>query len=82
MTTIRLPEETEQELERLARQKNVSRSHIIKEALAAYMEKENKYNTPFETGSRLFGRYASGETTRSQTYKTRIREKLREKHTR
>ena len=82
MTTIRLSEEMEQELERLASQKNVSRSHIIKEALVVYMEKEAKYNIPYEAGSSLFGRFGSGESTRSQTYKARIREKLRAKHTR
>lgn len=80
MRSIRLSEEMEKDLEKLADQKKTSRSDIVKEALVEYMEKEKTYNKPFELGERYFGKYGSGESTRSATYKSRIKEKLREKH--
>lgn len=79
MRSVRLPEEIEKELESLAYQKNVSRSTIIKEALVEYMAKEKKYNNPFETGEKYFGRHGSGEHNRSATYKSQIKSKIRGK---
>ncbi|MEX0609629.1 MAG: CopG family transcriptional regulator [Balneolaceae bacterium] len=79
MRSVRLPGEVEKELEILAKQKNVSRSEIIKEALVAYMEKEKKYNQPYELGAGYFGKRGSGEKDRSVTYKTRIKNKLNDK---
>lgn len=80
MRSIRLTEEMEQELTALASQKNVSKSEIIKEALELYMAKESLYNKPFETGGAFFGKYGSGRPDNSETYKTRLKEKLRAKH--
>ncbi len=80
MRSIRLSEEMEKELEALADLKKTSRSDIVKEALVEYMAKEKKYNKPFELGERYFGKYGSGESNRSATYKSRIKEKLSEKH--
>lgn len=79
MRSVRLPEEVEKELESLAYQKNVSRSTIIKDALVEYMAKEKKYNNPFETGEKYFGRHGSGEHNRSVTYKSQIKSKIRGK---
>jgi len=81
MRSVRLPEDLDKELEMLADQKNVSRSNIIKEALVEYMAKEKKYNQPYELGSRYFGKHGSGEGDRSVNYKSRIKNKLRDKHT-
>ncbi len=81
MRSVRLPEDLDKELEILADQKNVSRSNIIKEALVEYMAKEKKYNQPYELGSRYFGKHGSGESDRSVSYKSRIKDKLRDKHT-
>jgi hypothetical protein len=81
MTSVRLPEDIDKELGILAEQKNVSRSNIIKEALVEYMAKEKKYNKPFESGARYFGKHGSGESNRSVSYKSRIKNKIRDKHT-
>ncbi|MCP9292169.1 MULTISPECIES: CopG family ribbon-helix-helix protein [Gracilimonas] len=80
MRSVRLPEDLEKELEMLADQKNVSRSNIIKEALVEYMAKEKKYNKPYEAGAAYFGKHGSGEANRSVTYKSRIKDKIRDKH--
>lgn len=79
MRSVRLPEEIEKELKTLSEQKNVSRSNIIKEALVEYISKEKKYNRPYESGKKYFGKRGSGDKDRSTTYKSRIKEKIREK---
>ncbi|MEX2436221.1 MAG: ribbon-helix-helix protein, CopG family [Balneolaceae bacterium] len=79
MRSVRLSEQLEEELDLLSSQKNVSRSMIIKEALVEYIAKEKKFNKPFETGKSYFGKHGSGDSDRSVTYKSRIKEKLREK---
>jgi predicted transcriptional regulator len=81
MRSVRLPEEVDKKLETLANQKNVSRSIIIKEALVEYMAKEEKYNQPYEAGAQYFGKHGSGEKDRSVTYKSRIKDKIRDKRT-
>tara|TARA_R100000908_G_scaffold14059_2_gene5121 strand:- start:7324 stop:7464 length:141 start_codon:yes stop_codon:yes gene_type:complete len=45
------------------------------------MEKEKKFNQPFDLGERYFGKYGSGDTDRSTSYKSRIKEKIRDKDT-
>ena len=79
MRSVRLPEDVDKELESLANQKKVSRSEIIKEALVEYMAKEKKYNQPYELGMAYFGKHGSGEKDRSITYKSRIKDKIRDK---
>ncbi|MDZ7721167.1 MAG: CopG family transcriptional regulator [Balneolaceae bacterium] len=79
MRSVRLSEDIEKELKSLSDQKKVSRSNIIKEALVEYISKEKEYNRPFETGKEYFGKRGSGEKDRSVTYKSRIKEKIREK---
>ncbi len=79
MRSLRISEELDKELEGLAKQKKVSRSEIIKEALVAYMAKEKTYNQPYELGKKYFGKHGSGEADRSTTYKSRIKNKIREK---
>lgn len=81
MRSIRLSDKMEKDLESIANQKKTSRSDIVKEALVEYMAKEKKYNKPFELGERYFGKYSSGDTDRSTTYKSRIKEKIRDKRT-
>ncbi|MDR9419163.1 CopG family ribbon-helix-helix protein [Gracilimonas sp.] len=75
MRSIRLSEEIEKDLEAIADQKKTSRSNIVKEALVEYMAKEKKYNQPFELGERYFGKFGSGETDCSTSYKSRIKKK-------
>lgn len=79
MRSVRLSDDLERELESLSNQKKVSKSEIVKEALVEYIAKEKKYNRPYESGQNYFGKYGSEETDRSATYKSRIKEKIREK---
>jgi hypothetical protein len=47
--------------------------------LVEYIAKEKRTQNPFEAGKDLFGKRGSGDTDRSVTYKSRIKEKIREK---
>lgn len=84
MISIRLEAELEQQLEQLSQQQQVPKSHLVREALANYfakLEQERLQQTPFQMGQDIFGKYASGESDRSSTYKQRIKGKLRGKNT-
>lgn len=78
MKSVRLPKELEEELDALSTSTNKSHSHIIREALVEYIAKEKRTQNPFEAGKELFGKRGSGDTDRSTTYKSRIKEKIRE----
>lgn len=80
MKSVRLPKELEEQLEALSSKTDKSHSVIIREALVEYIEKEKSHSKPFETGKEFFGKHGSGDGDRSVTYKTRIKEKVREKH--
>ena len=80
MKSVRLPKELEEQLEALSSKTDKSHSVIIREALVEYIAKEKSYSNPFETGKELFGKHASGDGDRSVSYKSRIKEKIRDKH--
>ena len=80
MRSVRLSEKLEKELNRLSKQKDVSRSAIIKEALVEYIANHMIENTPYELGEEYFGKYKSKEGDRSVTYKTRIKKKLKDEN--
>ena len=79
MKSVRLPKYLEEELDALSSSTKKSHSHIIREALAEYIAKEKRTQNPFETGQEFFGKRGSGNTDRSVTYKSKIKEKIREK---
>jgi metal-responsive CopG/Arc/MetJ family transcriptional regulator len=84
MVSLRLDESTQNQLNLLAQQKNMSKSKIIKDALAYYFDmtkKESKEKTPYELGSELFGKYSSGNDDLSTTYKQKIKDKINAKLT-
>jgi Arc/MetJ-type ribon-helix-helix transcriptional regulator len=80
MRSVRLPEKIEKELDALSSKTNKSRSVIIREALVEYIAKEKSFRQPYETGKQYFGKRGSGDGDRSVTYKSRIKEKISEKH--
>lgn len=80
MKSVRLPKELEEQLEALSSKTDKSHSVIIREALVEYIAKEKSHSKPFETGKEYFGKHGSGDGDRSVTYKSRIKEKIRDKH--
>ena len=80
MLNVRISKELEEALERLSREKNITKTEIVKEALAEYLKEQS--SRPYETGKDLFGCDESEITTGSVDYKNIIRSHLHEKHTR
>ena len=80
MLTVRLPGDLETEIERLAATEKKTKSDIIKEALREYITLHRKKNSSYTLGQDLFGIVSSGDSTRSETYKKRVKDKLSEKH--
>ncbi len=68
-------------LDTLSQRKGMSKSEVIKQALAMYFEKEKASVSPYELGKDLFGSAQGGDEEASSSYKRRVKEKLHGKHT-
>jgi predicted DNA-binding protein len=77
ITTARLPIDTRNKLLALSKIKNKTKSDIIIDSLELYYKQEESEIDSFTLGEPLFGKYGSGESDRSVTYKQRIKNKLR-----
>lgn len=82
MVSFRLTAELEQQLNRYSEQQEVSKSYVIKEALAAYfhLQKQDQEElSPYQLGENLFGRFSSNEENLSSNYKQIYKQKLKAK---
>lgn len=80
MLTVRLPEDLEQEVNRIASTERRTKTQIIREALTQYVETHRSRRSAYELGKDLFGNYGSGDAEHSSDYKGKLKEKLRAKH--
>ena len=80
MTTVRLPIEYEQKLDVLSVLKKKNKSELIKDALDIFFHKAELEMNSYELGKDYFGRYGSGRTDLSTTYKQELKEKLHAKY--
>lgn len=81
--TIRLDDETDARLKRRLEHSGESLSEFVRAAVVNQLAAVPEQETPYDAWARLVQNCSgSGETDRSQTYKTRIKEKLRAKHRR
>ena len=81
MLTVRLPLQTEKELNDFCERRRMTKSQAVKEALAIYMKQNANASSPYELGADLFGQEGSDQTDTSTTYKKRLKEILNEKYT-
>lgn len=79
MISVRLSKELEKKIDLLSKQENVTKSDIIKEALNNYFIDYEKKYSPYDLGEELFGKYGSGKSNLSESYKKKVREKINEK---
>lgn len=79
MTTVRLNKDINNKLSILIEMEKKSKSEIIKKAILEYFNQHVREKSPYETGRDLFGKYGS-ENLSSDSYKEKVKEKLREKH--
>ncbi|MDW3211947.1 MAG: hypothetical protein R8N23_18900 [Reichenbachiella sp.] len=80
MLNVRLDKDTEKILKDYSELNNVSKTDVVKEALALYFSRKKATKQPYGLGEDLFGAGQSGDTDRSSNYKSKLREKLHEKH--
>ncbi|MEQ8471124.1 MAG: CopG family transcriptional regulator [Marinoscillum sp.] len=80
MLNVRLDDNTEKALKKYASEHDMTKSSVVKEALVAYLSKKENDQHPYALGADLFGAAASGSTDLSSTYKSRLKQKLNEKH--
>ncbi|UTC77752.1 CopG family transcriptional regulator [Treponema sp. OMZ 799] len=80
MTTVRLPIEYEQKLNWLSTSKKKNKSDLIKEALDMLFRNEEAEMNSYELGKEYFGKYGSGNSDLSVSYKQKIREKINAKY--
>ncbi|MFC4871147.1 CopG family ribbon-helix-helix protein [Negadavirga shengliensis] len=80
MFTIRLDPELKAKLYALSREKGISQSAVVKEALAMYFKRETASASPYELGEDLFGQVSGGSADGSRTYKKVLKDRLHGKH--
>lgn len=80
MISLRLDRKTENQVRDIARRYDVTVSEFIRTALDEKLRREANASSPFEAGTDLFGRFASGDTDRSEQVEARLRKKLRAAH--
>jgi hypothetical protein len=80
MTSARLPEDLEYRLDVSAQAKGITKTEFVRDAVAAYLTREEEEKSSWELGEAYFGKYGSGDGGLSLDYKTHIKEKLHAKH--
>jgi predicted DNA-binding protein len=81
--TVRLDDETHERLKRRLDRSGETLSEFVRSAVITQLANMPEAERPHQAWERLFQDcVGSGETDRSMTYKTRIKEKLRVKHRR
>ncbi|MEM7552093.1 MAG: CopG family transcriptional regulator [Bacteroidota bacterium] len=81
MLNVRLTKDTEKQLNEYCQDEGVTKSMVVKEALVAYLSQKKVSKSPYEAGEDLFGQEGSGVTNHSATYKQKLKDKIRGKHT-
>ena len=79
MTSIRLPNEIENNLDDIAKNEHKTKSEIIKLALRKFINDYYNKSTPFELGKDVFGKYGSIENDNSEKYKDKIKDRISDK---
>lgn len=80
MLSVRLPGELEKKVKQLATAEGRTKTEIIRTALEAYVKAKDQAASAYDLGKNLFGRYGSGRRDLSINYKSRVKERIREKH--
>jgi Arc/MetJ-type ribon-helix-helix transcriptional regulator len=76
-TTLRLDEETRRQIARIARDRRVSVSHVIRDALQALVSQEEAARPAFDAIADLIGIVHGGDPARSADTGRRLRALLR-----
>jgi predicted DNA-binding protein len=80
MLNVRLDEEMEARLSRLSKEKSITKSEIVKSALADYLNKQQNTRSAYDLGKDLFGVASGGSKDGSSNYKQKLKAKLNGKN--
>lgn len=80
MLNVRLSDKEEKQLTDYTKLNNIPKSQVVREALAVYFSEKRDVSNPFDIGEDLFGQEGSGRPDGSTSYKSHLKDKLREKH--
>jgi len=75
MITLRLDPKLEKNINDAAHRLGLSKSELIRKSVAEYIDRLEK-PSPWELGSDLFGKYASGQDNLSKDRKTLLKDKI------
>ncbi|MCA9924908.1 MAG: CopG family transcriptional regulator [Anaerolineales bacterium] len=78
MITLRLDPKLEQAINNIALQMGVSKSELIRRSVIEFIDKLET-PSPWDLGSDVFGKYASGQDNLSRDRKALVKEKIRAK---
>lgn len=76
MTSIRLPDKIEKELDQISSEQHISKSAIIKKAITDYVDAYFASKSPYNLGSDLFGKFGNEQTDDSSTYKQQLKGRI------
>jgi len=79
MLTTRLDNQLEEELSDYCLENSISKSEVVKQSLALFLETRKKKPTPYELGKDSFGKYGRGYSLPHSEHKNYLREKIRAK---
>jgi Arc/MetJ-type ribon-helix-helix transcriptional regulator len=80
--TLRLDKETRERIAQIARQKRVSASEVIREAIEAWVEHQERTATPYNSVIDLIGVVHGGNPGRSTQAGRRLKELLKSRRNR
>ena len=80
--TLRLDEKTRQRIARLARGKRLSTSEVVRQAIAAWADREEPVTSPYEAMKDLIGVVKGGNPKRSEQTSRRFTALLKRRRSR
>jgi Arc/MetJ-type ribon-helix-helix transcriptional regulator len=80
--TLRLDEKTRQRIARIARRKRVSASEVIRDAISAWVERQEPVGSPYEAVADLLGVVRGGDAKRSSKTGQRFKKLLKTRRNR
>jgi Arc/MetJ-type ribon-helix-helix transcriptional regulator len=80
--TLRLDRATRARIARIARQKRVSASEVIREAIETWMEAHETAAAPYESAADLIGVVRGGNSRRSTATGRQLKELLKDRRSR
>lgn len=80
--TLRLDQKTRERIARIARRKRVSTSDAVRQAIEAWVERQEKIDSPYEAVADLLGVVHGGDPKRSSKTGRRFAELLKKRRSR